>query len=74
MSTPAAVRYPRGTGPGVEIRKEMSALPIGRGEIRRKRGSGATPSKFRSTRRSYPFGSAGDENNLSFDPHAFGNC
>jgi 1-deoxy-D-xylulose-5-phosphate synthase len=36
MTTPAAVRYPRGTGPGTEIRKEMSALPIGRGEIRRK--------------------------------------
>ena len=36
MSTPAAVRYPRGTGAGVEIRKEMTALPIGRGEVRRK--------------------------------------
>ncbi|HSN41480.1 MAG TPA: 1-deoxy-D-xylulose-5-phosphate synthase [Burkholderiales bacterium] len=35
MSTPAAVRYPRGTGPGVEIRKEMQALPIGKGEIAR---------------------------------------
>ena len=39
MTTPAAVRYPRGTGPGVEIRKEMTALPIGRGEIRRMRKS-----------------------------------
>jgi 1-deoxy-D-xylulose-5-phosphate synthase len=36
MSTPAAVRYPRGTGPGVEPRREMSALPVGRGEIRRR--------------------------------------
>ena len=35
LSTPAAVRYPRGTGPGVAIEKEMRALPIGRGEIRR---------------------------------------
>ena len=35
MSTPAAVRYPRGTGPGAEIRKEMQALPIGKGEIAR---------------------------------------
>ena len=35
MSGPVAVRYPRGTGPGVEIAKEMTALPIGRGEIRR---------------------------------------
>ena len=33
---PVAVRYPRGTGPGVEIRKEMTALPVGRGELRRK--------------------------------------
>jgi 1-deoxy-D-xylulose-5-phosphate synthase len=36
MATPAAVRYPRGTGPGAEIRKEMTALPLGRGEIRRR--------------------------------------
>ena len=35
MNTPAAVRYPRGSGPGVEPRKEMTALPIGKGEIRR---------------------------------------
>jgi 1-deoxy-D-xylulose-5-phosphate synthase len=35
MNTPAAVRYPRGTGPGVVIEKEMRALPIGKGEIRR---------------------------------------
>ena len=26
---PAAVRYPRGTGPGVTIEKQMTALPIG---------------------------------------------
>jgi len=45
MNTPVAVRYPRGTGPGVEIRKEMSALPIGRGEIRRRGKAGAIPSK-----------------------------
>ncbi len=30
-SGPAAVRYPRGTGPGVEIEKTMSALPLGKG-------------------------------------------
>lgn len=35
MNTPAAVRYPRGTGPGATIEKEMRALPIGKGEIRR---------------------------------------
>jgi 1-deoxy-D-xylulose-5-phosphate synthase len=36
MNTPAAVRYPRGSGPGVAPRKEMTALPIGRGEVRRR--------------------------------------
>jgi len=35
MNTPAAVRYPRGSGPGVEPCKEMAALPIGKGELRR---------------------------------------
>jgi 1-deoxy-D-xylulose-5-phosphate synthase len=35
LSTPAAVRYPRGTGPGVPVETEMHALPIGKGEIRR---------------------------------------
>jgi 1-deoxy-D-xylulose-5-phosphate synthase len=35
MKTPAAVRYPRGAGPGAEVRKEMRALTIGKGEIRR---------------------------------------
>jgi 1-deoxy-D-xylulose-5-phosphate synthase len=32
---PAAVRYPRGTGPGVEIQSALTEVPIGRGEIRR---------------------------------------
>lgn len=31
---PAAVRYPRGTGPGVEIQQQMTALPIGQAEKR----------------------------------------
>jgi len=35
MNTPAAVRYPRGSGSGVAPQKEMQMLPIGRGEIRR---------------------------------------
>ncbi|MBP6057584.1 MAG: 1-deoxy-D-xylulose-5-phosphate synthase [Nitrosomonas sp.] len=35
LDTPSAVRYPRGGGPGVPIQKEMQALPVGRGEIRR---------------------------------------
>ncbi|EIC30552.1 1-deoxy-D-xylulose-5-phosphate synthase [Methylomicrobium album] len=32
---PAAVRYPRGKGPGVAVEQTMTALPIGQGEIRR---------------------------------------
>ncbi len=36
MNTPVAVRYPRGTGPGVAIEKEMAALPLGKGEICRR--------------------------------------
>ena len=35
LPTPAVVRYPRGTGPGVPVVPEMTALPIGRGDIRR---------------------------------------
>ncbi|MDV6348528.1 1-deoxy-D-xylulose-5-phosphate synthase [Nitrosomonas sp. Is35] len=38
LDTPSAVRYPRGTGPGVKVQKDMQALPIGRGEIRRQGG------------------------------------
>ena len=37
---PAAVRYPRGTGPGVPLEKHFSALPIGKGELRREGHSG----------------------------------
>ncbi len=32
---PSAVRYPRGSGPGAAIMQTMSALPIGKAEIRR---------------------------------------
>ncbi len=35
LNQPAAVRYPRGTGPGVEIQKEMTAIPVGKAEVRR---------------------------------------
>jgi 1-deoxy-D-xylulose-5-phosphate synthase len=45
MNTPAAVRYPRGAGAGVEVQKEMRALPIGKGEIRRHGKSFALLSK-----------------------------
>ncbi len=33
---PSAVRYPRGVGPGVATEKELTALPVGKGEIRRR--------------------------------------
>ena len=39
LDAPAAVRYPRGPGLGVEVQKTMTALPIGKGEVRR-RGTG----------------------------------
>ena len=32
---PAAVRYPRGTGPGANIEKDMTEFPIGKGIVRR---------------------------------------
>jgi 1-deoxy-D-xylulose-5-phosphate synthase len=32
---PAAVRYPRGKGPGTPVNDEMVALPMGKGEVRR---------------------------------------
>ncbi len=35
LDQPAAVRYPRGTGPGREIEQTMNALPIGKAELRR---------------------------------------
>jgi 1-deoxy-D-xylulose-5-phosphate synthase len=40
LDAPAAVRYPRGTGPGVEIQDAMSALPLGRGVVVREGRSG----------------------------------
>jgi len=36
LNQPAAVRYPRGRGPGVQIEKQMHALPVGKAEIRRR--------------------------------------
>ncbi len=32
---PAAVRYPRGSGPGVAVQREPQLLPLGKGEMRR---------------------------------------
>jgi 1-deoxy-D-xylulose-5-phosphate synthase len=37
---PSAVRYPRGTGPGVTPVEEMTALPVGKAQIRREGRSG----------------------------------
>jgi 1-deoxy-D-xylulose-5-phosphate synthase len=36
---PAAIRYPRGTGPGVRVDPALETLPIGKAELRR-RGHG----------------------------------
>ncbi len=32
---PSAVRYPRGSGPGVEVEAKLDTLPIGKAEVRR---------------------------------------
>jgi 1-deoxy-D-xylulose-5-phosphate synthase len=40
LGGPAAVRYPRGAGPGVKVVAQMSALPLGRAEVRREGRSG----------------------------------
>ena len=36
LDGPAAVRYPRGTGPGVTIEQDMQAVPLGKAELRRR--------------------------------------
>jgi len=35
LEGPALVRYPRGSGPGVPVVKEMTALPLGKAQLRR---------------------------------------
>ncbi|MCL6619691.1 MAG: 1-deoxy-D-xylulose-5-phosphate synthase [Thermomonas hydrothermalis] len=35
---PAAVRYPRGTGPGVAVQASLETLPIGKAQLRRRGG------------------------------------
>ncbi len=68
LDTPSAVRYPRGSGPGVAIESAMTALAVGKGEMRRGQRRGArtgsrssrsaacctrrSPRPMRSTRRS----------------------
>jgi len=38
LDSPCAVRYPRGSGTGVAVERAMTALPVGRGELRRESG------------------------------------
>jgi 1-deoxy-D-xylulose-5-phosphate synthase len=45
---PAAVRYPRGTGPGVALQSHLETLPIGKAQVRR-RGSRIALLAFGST-------------------------
>src|ERR1700761_9152511 len=40
LKGPAAVRYPRGTGPGVPLVEGMTALPVGKAQTRREGRSG----------------------------------
>jgi 1-deoxy-D-xylulose-5-phosphate synthase len=40
LDRPAAVRYPRGQGPGVAVAEAMQALPVGRAQLRREGHSG----------------------------------
>jgi 1-deoxy-D-xylulose-5-phosphate synthase len=40
LTGPSAVRYPRGTGPGVPLVEEMSVVPVGRAQVRREGRSG----------------------------------
>jgi 1-deoxy-D-xylulose-5-phosphate synthase len=40
LSSPSVIRYPRGTGPGVPIVAEMTALPVGSAQLRREGRSG----------------------------------
>ena len=38
LDTPSAVRYPRGGGTGAAVERAMTALPVGKAEIRRESG------------------------------------
>ena len=40
LDCPSLVRYPRGSGPGVPVVKEMTALPLGKAQLRREGKSG----------------------------------
>ncbi len=36
LNTPSAIRYPRGTGPGVTVENNLKVLPLGKGQVCRK--------------------------------------
>jgi len=55
LAGPAAVRYPRGQGPGVPLVAEMTALPIGKAEVRREGKSGLLLLAFGALVRSAEF-------------------
>jgi 1-deoxy-D-xylulose-5-phosphate synthase len=40
LSSPSVVRYPRGTGTGAAVAEEMTAIPVGRAQLRREGRSG----------------------------------
>jgi 1-deoxy-D-xylulose-5-phosphate synthase len=40
LTAPSVIRYPRGTGPGVPLVAEMTALPVGQAQLRREGRSG----------------------------------
>jgi 1-deoxy-D-xylulose-5-phosphate synthase len=40
LNTPSVVRYPRGTGSGAPVLTQMTALPVGRAQVRREGRSG----------------------------------
>jgi 1-deoxy-D-xylulose-5-phosphate synthase len=40
LSSPSVIRYPRGTGPGVPVAAEMTALAVGQAQLRREGRSG----------------------------------
>src|SRR5467141_590712 len=46
LDRPAAVRYPRGSGPGAAIVKEMRSLPLGKGVVRRRGAGGKNGAAF----------------------------
>jgi 1-deoxy-D-xylulose-5-phosphate synthase len=40
LNAPSVIRYPRGTGPGTAVAAEMTALPVGKAQLRREGRSG----------------------------------